>query len=162
MKSKKHLKGMTLVEIIIAMAILAIAGSVMCTACSLVSKMKLTTNSLTKRISYEAPIADCKIYQVKSYDELGNEVITDYATPIGTEYNKYKYDADGKVISSETKVCNNNLVVDDGINLPYTVDGYLYQADYNGSTYGGENGITGDSVNNHNFKFFVVGGIDTP
>jgi prepilin-type N-terminal cleavage/methylation domain-containing protein len=156
MKSKKmikNLKGMTLVEIIIAMAVLAIAGSVMCTACSFVAKMKITTNALTKRVSYEAPIADCKMYY--TYDEDGNKV-SSYAVGAGTtEYKKDIKDDAGNVTGSKT--CNSTLTVSDGTNS-YSIDGYLYQANYSGLDYGNSDGLVDTS--NHNFKFFVIGGID--
>ena len=57
MKKKKVLKGMTLVECIIALAVLAISSSVLVTTCIGITKMKISTNSLNKRINYEAPIA---------------------------------------------------------------------------------------------------------
>lgn len=58
---KKKLKGMTLVEIIIAMAVLAISSTVMATACSGVVKAKVSTNALNKRINYQSPKADSQM-----------------------------------------------------------------------------------------------------
>lgn len=58
---KKSLKGMTLVEIIIAMAVLSISSTVMATACSGVAKVKVSTNALNKRISYQSPKADSQM-----------------------------------------------------------------------------------------------------
>lgn len=58
---KKKLRGMTLVEIIIAMAVLAISSTVMAMACSGVAKMKVSTNALNKRINYQSPKADSQM-----------------------------------------------------------------------------------------------------
>jgi prepilin-type N-terminal cleavage/methylation domain-containing protein len=152
-KMSKSLKGMTLVEIIIAMAILAVAGTVMCTACGFVSKVKISTNALTKRVSYEAPIADCKMYY--TYDNTGKKV-SGYATSAGgTEYQKEIKDDDGTVTS--TKTCNSALTVKVDT-YSYSVDGYLYQASYNGLDYGDSDGLV--TTSDHNFKFFVIGGVD--
>jgi hypothetical protein len=49
---------MTLVECVVALAVLAITSSVLVTTCIGVTKMKVTTNALHRRINYEAPIAD--------------------------------------------------------------------------------------------------------
>jgi hypothetical protein len=148
---------MTLVEIIIAMAVLAIDGSVMCTACSMVAKMQITTNSLNKRVSYESPVADCKIAEVKTYDASGTEVVTKYATTpsnSSTETFENITDDAGNVIKKVKY--NSSLVVTDDSSHTYTVNGYLYQANYNGLDYG--DGVVNTS--NHNFKFFVIGGVD--
>jgi prepilin-type N-terminal cleavage/methylation domain-containing protein len=55
---KKNLKGMTLVEIIIAMAVLAIMSTVVVTTVAGINKAKVSTNALNKKVNYEAPIAD--------------------------------------------------------------------------------------------------------
>ncbi|MCC8069603.1 MAG: prepilin-type N-terminal cleavage/methylation domain-containing protein [Ruminococcus sp.] len=148
MKTKKKLKGMTLVECIVAMAVLAVAGAVMCTACSFTMKVKLTTNALNKRVSYEAPIADCRIVSVTE----GDGSTSTYANELGTEYT---YDDDGT-----TKTANATFKVSDG-STTYDVQGYLYEATYSGSSYGSEDGIVDVNSNGHNFKFFIVGGKDS-
>jgi prepilin-type N-terminal cleavage/methylation domain-containing protein len=165
MKSKKSFKGMTLVEIIIAMAILAIAGSVMCTAVGVITKMKLTTNALTKRISYEAPIADCKLDSVKTTDDAGADVTIVYAEPATTDIAYVDVtDSEGNVVtdaadgSTKKKQVNSQLTVQDDAGNSYTIDGYLYQATYNGLDYGNDDGMVDTS--GHNFKFFVIGGVD--
>lgn len=57
MKDKK-LKGMTLVEIIVALAIFTIMATLLVTACICVTKSVTHTNRMVKKINYQAPAAE--------------------------------------------------------------------------------------------------------
>lgn len=57
-KFKKNMKGMTLIEIIVALAIFSIASSVMVVMCVAVTKMTADNESINRKISYGAPVAD--------------------------------------------------------------------------------------------------------
>jgi prepilin-type N-terminal cleavage/methylation domain-containing protein len=133
MRKKRNFKGMTLVEIIVAMAILAIAGSVMCTAVSMVCKVKVNTNALNKKISYQAPIAGAKI------KDGANEVEGEHTFTIqSTSDDTIKYKVSGKIYQVKS---------DDLLDYGKTIDGKTI------------NGTETDSTvaDNHNFKFFVIG-----
>ena len=58
MKKNKKLKGMTLVECITALAVLAVFTTAIATSATALSKMKINSNNIIKQTSYQAPIAD--------------------------------------------------------------------------------------------------------
>lgn len=58
---KKRLKGMTLVECIVALAILAIFTTAMATAAGALSKFRVTSDYVIKQNSLQAPIADNRV-----------------------------------------------------------------------------------------------------
>lgn len=87
MKFKK-LKGMTLVEVIVAMAVLAVMSTVLVTSCIGVSKMKVSTNALNKKVNYEAPIAD-SMSTTFADESSGQKIIL--------TYNSVSYEVEGSV-----------------------------------------------------------------
>jgi len=97
----KKLKGMTLVEIIIAMAVMTIASSVLVTACVGVSKMKVSTNALHKKINYESPVADSRTTSSVKVDEVTGQKIV-------LKYNGVPYEIPGSVceVKEETGFSN--------------------------------------------------------
>lgn len=139
MKKKKSLKGMTLVECIIALAVLAISSSVLVTTCIGITKMKISTNSLNKKINYEAPIADGRI----------TASVTD---------------ADGNIINSVQDTTGTSSTISLNIaGVTYNATGKTFEVDESGVT---TVDISGNPVSkygtglvnvggNHNFKFFV-------
>ncbi|MBP0973045.1 MAG: prepilin-type N-terminal cleavage/methylation domain-containing protein [Oscillospiraceae bacterium] len=54
---KKTVKGMTLIEIIIAILVLGVMGTMMCLIGSTVAKVMIDTNHLNNKTTAEAPIA---------------------------------------------------------------------------------------------------------
>lgn len=59
MKNKK-LKGMTLVECIVALAVMAIMSTTMATAAGSLGVLKVNTNEVIKKNSYQSTLADNK------------------------------------------------------------------------------------------------------
>lgn len=57
MKTKKRIKGMTLIEIIIAIAVLAIMGTIMCRIATTSNQMLKSSNHLNKRTAAQAPLS---------------------------------------------------------------------------------------------------------
>jgi prepilin-type N-terminal cleavage/methylation domain-containing protein len=145
MKKRKSFKGMTLVEVMIAMAILAIAGSVMCTAVSMVCKVKITTNALNKRVSYEAPIAGSKITDTSSSKEIAGSYTYDKVVGTNPDGTDKKEKKENRTIV-HVKVGTNDYAVP-GVTYEVKSDGMLDYAD-------SSNGIV--STTDHNFKFFVL------
>lgn len=81
---------MTLVEIVIAMAVMAIMSTVVCISCSSIAKLKVTTNALNKKVNYEAPIADARSTSTsKSTETSGQRIVLDC--------NGHSYTIDGSV-----------------------------------------------------------------
>ena len=60
MKNKRNtkFKGMTLVEVIVALAVFTIMASLLVTACMSVSKSVISTNRRTREINVQAPLAE--------------------------------------------------------------------------------------------------------
>lgn len=60
-KLKKRLKGMTLIEIIVSLALFTVMSAVLLTACLYVSRMISRTNKLTNKVNYQSPIAENRL-----------------------------------------------------------------------------------------------------
>lgn len=58
MKTSRKLKGLTLVEIIVALAVFAVASSLLVVACVSVCNMNTDTTKLNKEVAYQAPAAE--------------------------------------------------------------------------------------------------------
>jgi prepilin-type N-terminal cleavage/methylation domain-containing protein len=139
---KKNLKGMTLVECIVALAVLAITSSVFVTACAFVSKTKVSTNALNKRVSYQSPIADTQA--TGSADRITT----------GAESKTY-------TDSSGTSVTDNmNIIKVSSGSTTYDAFGELYEVkdtiDYDGKSESTDYGTGIVDTSQHNFKFFKV------
>lgn len=135
----KSFKGMTLVEVIIAMAVLAIASSVMCTAIAGVCKVKVSTNALNKRINYQAPIADNRLTGTNIAEKTSSTVL--YTDGVEEYTDAAVVSANGiKVkVYGNTYQVSDTLTYDDGTGSEYT------------QSYGA-GGVV--DVSTHNFKFF--------
>ena len=86
-QKKKTVKGMTLIEIIIAIMVLGIMGTIMCTIGATASKMMINTNHINKKTEVEAPVAisrDTTTAQLARTDNNGNAI----AIPAPTQINK--------------------------------------------------------------------------
>lgn len=106
MKKKKVFKGMTLVECVIALAVLAISSSVLVTTCIAISKTKVTTNSLHRRINYEAPIAD-------NYDTSNTHIKSSVPTDISLTLEGHTCTVSGTLYTvdgSETDIYGDGIV----------------------------------------------------
>lgn len=57
-KLKKRLKGMTIIEIIVSLALFTVMSAVLLTACLYVNRMVIRTNKLTNKMNYQSPIAE--------------------------------------------------------------------------------------------------------
>lgn len=60
-KLKKRLKGMTLIEIIVSLALFTVMSAVLLTACLYVNRTISRTNKLTNKVNYQSPIAENKL-----------------------------------------------------------------------------------------------------
>ncbi len=60
MKKTKKLKGMTLVEVLVALAVFTIISSLLASACAGICTIMRKTDRLNKKISNEAPNAEVK------------------------------------------------------------------------------------------------------
>lgn len=58
MKNSKNLKGMTLIEIIVALAIFAVASSLLVVACVSVCNLNADTTKINREVAYQAPTAE--------------------------------------------------------------------------------------------------------
>lgn len=74
---KRTLKGMTLVEVIVALAIFTMLGVILITLGSTVDKTTRSSNKLNKRVSVQAPYAASKNISYNTVDDDGNPITTD-------------------------------------------------------------------------------------
>lgn len=91
---KKTVKGMTLIEIIIAVLVLGVMGTMMCVIGSTVAKVMIDTNHLNNKTAAEAPVA---ISQDASAVTAAPTVLTD-----GIKIKSSKF-TDRKVPASSVK-----------------------------------------------------------
>jgi prepilin-type N-terminal cleavage/methylation domain-containing protein len=107
MKKAKKLKGMTLVECITALAVLAVFTTAVATAASSLSKIKITSNNVIKQTSFQAPTADNRD-TAGSELKAENEEIIVKVSGVGTRTfysNRYavKVDDDPDEVASQQK-----------------------------------------------------------
>lgn len=69
MKKKRKLKGMTLMEVIIAMVVMAICGSLLVEACVCVVTNTRTARRVTGKVDEEAPVVENRPAAVTAYEE---------------------------------------------------------------------------------------------
>ncbi|MGN0607555.1 MAG: prepilin-type N-terminal cleavage/methylation domain-containing protein [Oscillospiraceae bacterium] len=73
MKKSKKFKGMTLVECIVALAVLSVFTTGMVTATIGLSKMKVDTDNIIKKNSYQAQMVDNQLdYIAGAHDDMFN------------------------------------------------------------------------------------------
>lgn len=105
MKAKKSLKGMTLIEVIIAMAVFAMLGVILINVGTSVDKTTRATNDLKKKLVVETPYAASysKTYYVK--DE-NNQYVIDESTgdPITGNIDNTNIDITVKVDKNDIQV----------------------------------------------------------
>lgn len=72
---KKTLKGTTLVEVIIALAVFALLGIILLQVGTAIDKSNRATNRLNKRVTIQAPYAASQSVDYVAYDSSGNIVL---------------------------------------------------------------------------------------
>jgi len=104
-KKTKKLKGMTLVECIVALAILSVFTTGMATAASGLTVIRKNTNDVVRKNSYQSTWADNKIGSFCNDTENCKIVITDAAHGYSRTFTTTKHtaktaqtDAEGKII----------------------------------------------------------------
>lgn len=74
MKKKKALKGMTLIEIIIALAIFAMLGVILVQVGTLIDNTNKATGRLNRKVNAQSPYAASQNIEYTDYDDDGNPV----------------------------------------------------------------------------------------
>lgn len=104
---KKKLKGMTLVEVVIAIAVFAIMGALLVTAANLINVHLKSTNQLNAKVAEQGPIAEAQY--------IGTGVA--YAVAGGTTQIEVKYGG-----SKEIKLNGQAYSLRDEVNDPVNED----------------------------------------
>lgn len=104
---KKKLKGMTLVEVVIAIAVFAIMGALLVTAANLINVHLKSTNQLNAKVAEQGPIAEAQ------YNGTG----VAYAVAGGTTQIEVKYGG-----SKEIKLNGQAYSLRDEVNDPVNED----------------------------------------
>jgi prepilin-type N-terminal cleavage/methylation domain-containing protein len=86
--TKKSIKGMTLMEIIVAMAVFSISALILVSGAISVYNSKRNTRNLVKKVNYQAPIAD-RMPDVSTYQTDSLKVIVG-GKPHNIEIQKYE------------------------------------------------------------------------
>ncbi len=106
MKKNKKLKGMTLVECITALAVLAVFTSAVATAAAALSKTKITTNNVIKQTSYQAPYLDNRNTSASDMELENAQIVVSVGSESKTYYaDRYavKVDDDPDEVASQDK-----------------------------------------------------------
>lgn len=89
-KNRKKLKGMTLVEVLVALSIFTIMSSLLASSVLMVCSIVNKTDKLNTRISNEAPDAELKSGGVKEEDPTDPTIVINIGdTAYSVGYNKY-------------------------------------------------------------------------
>ena len=103
MKTKKRFRGMTLFEIVVAIAIYGIIAMMLVEIMSNINSTMRITNNLNKRLSYEAKYADNRLTtadangKVVNLDKSGNTVLSiEFSKGSGSGAGTHTVDASGK------------------------------------------------------------------
>ena len=110
-KRKNKLKGMTLVEVIVALAVFTIMASLLVTVCIGISKSVVRTNRLTREINVQAPLAE---------NRITNDKVEDVSDSQNTITIKSK---DGALISESVTIDNYHVKNSDSDPGSKTVNG---------------------------------------
>lgn len=127
MKKKKKLKGMTLVEIIISMAVFALLGVILLRIGCVIDSTTKAASRLNKRVNEQSPYAAAQVTHYVEYDEYGNAVVNELdSTPV--EINVSVSDEHGNLKS-------------------VTIDGSRYDAEVtiNANRYSTKNAVAGNA-----------------
>lgn len=87
---KRNLKGMTLMEIVVSMAVYGVLALLLVEIMSCVNGTMRITNQLNKRLAYEAKFADNRL--TKEVTEEGERTLTGEVRDLSIIYNKADYD----------------------------------------------------------------------
>ncbi len=109
-KRKNKLKGMTLVEVIVALAVFTIMASLLVTVCIGISKSVVRTNRLTREINVQAPLAE-------------NRKTTGKVDPVTDSTNTIVITNDGGATIHQTVVIDSYTVQKSGEHGSETVSG---------------------------------------
>lgn len=118
-KRKNKLKGMTLVEVIVALAVFTIMASLLVTVCIGISKSVVRTNRLTREINVQAPLAE---------NRITNDKVEDVSDSQNTITIKSK---DGALISESVTIDNYHVKNSDSDPGSKTVNGRFKFFKYN-------------------------------
>ena len=112
-KNKKKLKGMTLIEIIIALAVFAMLGVLLVTASNVINAHIRATNNLNRKVTVQGPIAEAK----NTADAIADGTIEISVTPAGVS----KIDLEGQVYVAPTENVPVNAINGD-LNLKFVYE----------------------------------------
>lgn len=115
---KKKLKGMTLVEVVIAIAVFAIMGALLVTAANLINVHLKSTNQLNAKVAEQGPIAEAQ-YNGAAYPVAGG------TTQIEVKYGGSKeIKLNGQAYSLRDEVNDplNEDIPNDGLNFKFIRD----------------------------------------
>lgn len=122
MKTKRKLKGMTLMEVVVSLAVYAVIGLLIAEIMTLVNATMKATNQLNRRLSYEAKFADNFLYN-DGVDPGGFEHTGVHVT-LSDSGGHFNLTSPGMVFTTNTKSMENpehNLIINPNTNYRFLV-----------------------------------------
>lgn len=123
MNRKRKLKGMTLIEVVISIAVYAVIGLLLTEVMSLVNATMKATNQLNRRLSYEAKFADNLLLSDGSRAFDSTAVSITLSSPPGAAH-AFTLTANGSEYMTDTQNmtrAENNLIINDKTNYRFMV-----------------------------------------
>lgn len=120
MKTKRKLKGMTLMEVVVSLAVYAVIGLLIAEIMTLVNATMKATNQLNRRLSYEAKFADNLLYS----DGVGSFQRNDVTLTMHDASGAFNITAPGSVFQTNAdnmEHTENNLIINENTNYRFLV-----------------------------------------
>ena len=115
MKTKKTIKGMTLIEVIIAILVLGIAGTIMVKIATTSCSMMMAANHMNNKVEAEAPMAAAQEVSVGAQvvdDDLEIEITGSFDASSVKTIKAKKYTTSQKVAGNESANTSDHVNAD--------------------------------------------------
>ena len=131
MKTKRKLKGMTLMEVVVSLAVYAITGLLLAEIMTLVNATMKATNQLNRRLTYEAKFADNLLLSDGVTSFTNNPI----SATLSEDNGSFTINANGRVYETNASNIGNNvdsdpnqMIINEHTNYRFLVFSKTYEA----------------------------------
>lgn len=131
MKTKRKLKGMTLIEVVVSLAVYAIIGLLLAEIMTLVNATMKATNQLNRRLTYEAKFADNLLLSDGVTSFTNNPI----SATLSEDNGSFTINANGRVYETNASNIGNNvdsdpdqMIINEHTNYRFLVFSKTYEA----------------------------------
>lgn len=131
MKTKRKLKGMTLMEVVVSLAVYAIIGLLLAEIMTLVNATMKATNQLNRRLTYEAKFADNLLLSDGVTSFTNNPI----SATLSEDNGSFTINANGRVYETNASNIGNNvdsdpnqMIINEHTNYRFLVFSKTYEA----------------------------------